>query len=252
VRSRAPLISRAVQSRLGYPLPSLFDDTRRRREQLEDDLKRLRDFESDSDEDEDSYPTLSSIIRFIFDGKAFRKLTRELRQHPHQVGQPNTEGGSLPVSCEGAEERDDENDVIAKGSLGGCPEFTAMKRVFCRLLFLFRPSEPPLKHGKARIRWKCRCGKILYNDYEELIPGAAKALQGHFNNYSNRFLENPNENRVIKWIGRGFASLLMTWNSLFRRSRENKEELPLSNIRTRPLHPQPNSHPDRLLFCSHV
>lgn len=253
VRSRAPLISRAVQSRLGYPLASLFDDTRKRRKRLEDGLKRLRDFESDSDEDEeDSYPTLSSISRFIFDGKAFRKLTRELRQHPHQVGQPETEGDILTASGEGAEERDDENDAVAEGSLGRCPDFTAMKRVFCKLLFLFRPSEPPLKHGKARIRWKCRCGKIIYDDYEELIPGAAKALQGHFNNYSNQFPENANESGVIKSIGRGLGSLSTTWNSLFRRSRENKEELPLSKIRTRTLQPQPNSRLLFLLTCLKV
>lgn len=51
---------------------------------------------------------------------------------------------------------------------------------------MFRPGkawiwsrcwEPPLDRGKIRIRWTCRCGTKLWDDFRELQPGAAERLQ---------------------------------------------------------------------------
>ncbi len=46
VRFRAPLIAQTVQSRPRYPLQSLFDDRRKRLEQLEVELAKLEDIKS--------------------------------------------------------------------------------------------------------------------------------------------------------------------------------------------------------------
>lgn len=36
--------------------------------------------------------------------------------------------------------------------------------------------EPPVDEDKVRIRWTCRCGTKLWDDFKELIPGAAEHL----------------------------------------------------------------------------
>ena len=40
-----------------------------------------------------------------------------------------------------------------------------------------RRSEPLIDRDKVRIRWKCRCGKQLWDDFRELRPGAAEDLR---------------------------------------------------------------------------
>ncbi|KAH8652674.1 hypothetical protein BGZ60DRAFT_519845 [Tricladium varicosporioides] len=40
-------------------------------------------------------------------------------------------------------------------------------------------SRPALDEGKIRIEWKCRCGKIIWDDFLELKPGAAARLAEH-------------------------------------------------------------------------
>ncbi|KAL8977291.1 MAG: hypothetical protein Q9205_006874 [Flavoplaca limonia] len=46
--------------------------------------------------------------------------------------------------------------------------------------------------GKTRIRWTCRCGKSLYDDFEELRPGAARDLEIALNQPSQ---QNPGGER---------------------------------------------------------
>lgn len=40
-----------------------------------------------------------------------------------------------------------------------------------------RLREPPLEEDKVRVRWTCQCGKKLWDDFKELIPGAAEQLR---------------------------------------------------------------------------
>ncbi|KAL5345654.1 hypothetical protein ACLOAV_009408 [Pseudogymnoascus australis] len=41
--------------------------------------------------------------------------------------------------------------------------------------------EPGVYEGKIRVRWKCKCGQYLYDDYVELHRGAAKRLEESLN-----------------------------------------------------------------------
>lgn len=43
--------------------------------------------------------------------------------------------------------------------------------------------EPSLPSDKIRIRWTCQCGKMLWDDFEELRPGAADHLQRDLDSY---------------------------------------------------------------------
>ena len=43
--------------------------------------------------------------------------------------------------------------------------------------------EPPIDRDKERIRWRCRCGKILWDDFRELRPGAAEDLRRRLHFY---------------------------------------------------------------------
>ncbi|KAI9707376.1 MAG: hypothetical protein M1836_000337 [Candelina mexicana] len=42
-------------------------------------------------------------------------------------------------------------------------------------------TEPPMAPNKTCIRWTCRCGKRLHDDFKELRPGAAKELEHSLN-----------------------------------------------------------------------
>ena len=46
-----------------------------------------------------------------------------------------------------------------------------------------RRLEPALDKGKKRIRWTCDCGKTLWDDFEELRPGAAEELRRSLNSH---------------------------------------------------------------------
>lgn len=41
--------------------------------------------------------------------------------------------------------------------------------------------EPPVEAGRVRVRWTCSCGDQLYDDFTELRPGAARALEAYLN-----------------------------------------------------------------------
>lgn len=41
--------------------------------------------------------------------------------------------------------------------------------------------EPPVEAGKVRVKWTCSCGDQLYDDFTELRPGAARALEAYLN-----------------------------------------------------------------------
>lgn len=51
--------------------------------------------------------------------------------------------------------------------------------------------EPPLASGKIRIRWTCQCGKMLWDDFEELWPGASETLQRDLDSYKRASVSKP-------------------------------------------------------------
>ncbi|KAL2038300.1 hypothetical protein N7G274_008949 [Stereocaulon virgatum] len=56
--------------------------------------------------------------------------------------------------------------------------------------------EPPLEEGKSRVRWKCRCGRRMYDDYIEKRPGAAEELATWLNgNVTRRPVADQNQSR---------------------------------------------------------
>lgn len=48
-----------------------------------------------------------------------------------------------------------------------------------------RRWEPLKDQDKVRIRWRCRCGTMLWDDFRELRPGAAEDLRACLNSYEN-------------------------------------------------------------------
>ena len=48
-----------------------------------------------------------------------------------------------------------------------------------------RRSEPSVDRDKVRIRWQCRCGKKLWDDFRELRPGAAEDLRRCLGSYES-------------------------------------------------------------------
>ena len=58
--------------------------------------------------------------------------------------------------------------------------------------------EPQLDEGKVRIRWTCRCGMKLWDDFKELRPGAAEELRRSLESYSyiDRMHRSANEARL--------------------------------------------------------
>jgi hypothetical protein len=254
VRSRAPLISQTVQSRLGYPTPSLFDDTRKRRRQLEDDLMPSRDDDSDSDDSdenaENAFPTLSAINRFLFGSRAFQRLVHNLEQDF-----PKLEDQTQILSSRSQDNKADDHltplyPPLSSGLLksGALTEWS----IFSMLSNKLGPSTQTLEKANVQrmrwMRWKCRCGKAFYDDYEEDIPGAVKMLQDYLNtSYGTSKIAN-NERGTIVSAGRGFPSLLTSIKRIFRRSQDPEEALPVSTVRTPRLRPNPTSSTERLLF----
>ena len=51
--------------------------------------------------------------------------------------------------------------------------------------------EPSLVSGKTRIRWTCQCGKMLWDDFEELLPGAAENLRRDLDSFKGASLGQP-------------------------------------------------------------
>lgn len=51
--------------------------------------------------------------------------------------------------------------------------------------------EPLLAPGKTRIKWTCQCGTMLWDDFEELWPGASETLQRDLDSYKRASVSKP-------------------------------------------------------------
>ncbi|MCJ1387086.1 hypothetical protein MMC17_010215 [Xylographa soralifera] len=52
-----------------------------------------------------------------------------------------------------------------------------LKEICTNGMILMGLSEPQVESPKVRIRWRCKCGKKLYDDYEELRPGGLAEIE---------------------------------------------------------------------------
>ena len=69
-----------------------------------------------------------------------------------------------------------------------------------------RPSgEGPLGEGKTRVRWRCGCGRNMYDDFTEIKPGAAAELQKWLNdsmiNHTGLGASTSSQNATLRLTG---------------------------------------------------
>lgn len=58
---------------------------------------------------------------------------------------------------------------------------STMKALVLKGLRVVGLCEPLLEEGKSRVRWKCRCGRSMFDDFIERRPGAARDLEQSLN-----------------------------------------------------------------------
>lgn len=59
----------------------------------------------------------------------------------------------------------------------------------------------------TRVRWNCKCGKVFYEDYEELLPEGAINLQERLSTYYDGSQGNGRRGGIINSIREGLSSL---------------------------------------------
>lgn len=60
-----------------------------------------------------------------------------------------------------------------------------------------RRWEPLKDQDKVRIRWRCRCGTMLWDDFRELRPGAAEDLRACLNSYESAMNSQRTNNLAL-------------------------------------------------------
>lgn len=111
--------------------------------------------------------------------------------------------------------------------------------------------EPRLKVGLERVRWTCPCGSSLFDDYAELVPGAAKELEIHLRKTGHRSqTERASQRGALllsrsgKWVSRLIKSVFQwTGQSRQRGFPTNETELGGED------HPQRPQQARFLLLC---
>ncbi|OCL08020.1 hypothetical protein AOQ84DRAFT_364488 [Glonium stellatum] len=235
-----------ILSRLGFVLaPSRFGALQSQQveksKMLEDYLakrahksveeKPENETEDESDGEEvDTMPNLSQAKKFLYEGPAFQLFIRQLQQR------------SLPSKKPAGSKLLEKVYKISELPKGGSDALNQISwypvRPTISFLALQMPSrlcrifESPSQPGKVRLRWTCRCGKPMYDDYKELVPGAVQKFEqelvNHFNQAAGGSTEPQGAGRrtslsgISSWITYGFQCL---WGS-FKRSEE--EELPIT------------------------
>ncbi|KAL9629480.1 MAG: hypothetical protein Q9164_006864 [Protoblastenia rupestris] len=120
-------------------------------------------------------PTLAQVEAFLVSGGAFRNLLKNFQVFV----QPVSEIGTIVPN---GEESDTKNRIISALSFHFERCSTAFKMALLQLHLnvlnrLNGYLEPPLDRGKIRVRWTCKCGRRLWDDFQELRPGAAEDLR---------------------------------------------------------------------------
>ncbi|KAN0116748.1 hypothetical protein V8E51_002725, partial [Hyaloscypha variabilis] len=117
-----------------------------------------------------------------------------------------------------------------------------------------RRQRPQVPSGKTRVEWRCTCGKTIYDDFIELVPGAAERMKQMLTS------SNPGSRNMSQV--HSFASTFSTgikrltgFFTLSSRSTENslpvhELHLPLSQSNSTPQDPNtPRPEPQFLPIC---
>ena len=92
--------------------------------------------------------------------------------------------------------------------------------------------EPPIERGKTRVRWTCRCGRNLYDDYEELRPGALEEIRQLLGavkgNYRQKSADKDEESGTGSGFRRSCKGFLGFATQLY--GRKDKSSLPVSEL----------------------
>ncbi|RDW58742.1 hypothetical protein BP6252_13218 [Coleophoma cylindrospora] len=176
--------------------------------------------DDDSDYEPEEETGLEDLERFVVTSRPFQTFYQSLRVfvYPEEVvinkHSPTTkpakhftptesscttnldfEIGSRQSSEDGVSEFDiaPAGDIPAEqASIDLAPEDiteTSIKNHFLLILCLKLYSciynlwlwEPEVPYGKVRVRWECKCGHTLFDDFKEIQPGAATRLEASLN-----------------------------------------------------------------------
>lgn len=265
IRLQVSYLAWEILSLLGFVLaPSQFDSLQSQQvdksKTLEDHLaKRVQKsvkaetenkIEGDISDGEEvnTMPNLSQAKRFLYEGQAFQLFLRRLENR-----RPFSDN-SLPKG------NSDASNWVRRFSIRPTISLLA----FQMLVRLRKIFETPSQRGKVRVRWACRCGKPMYDDYKELVPGAVQEFEqqlvNHFSQAANGLRERQGTGRradsssLYSWITNAPRRL---WGS-FKRSDE--EQLPVTRAPAVGIQPQAAAAAAAasggellfLLLCAHV
>ncbi len=106
------------------------------------------------------------------DGVLYTWIPSRFRNEASQIPKANeiSEGEAL-------DEVSTEADLLAAQHRSGQNKGCNFKMV----LSIFGLGERPLAQGKTRVRWRCGCGRNMYDDFTELRSGAAAELEKWLN-----------------------------------------------------------------------
>lgn len=277
IRLQVSYLAWEILSLLGFVLvPSQFDGLQNQQvdksKTLEDYLARraqksveaeaeneIEDDISDGEE-VDTMPNLSQAKKFLYEGQAFQLFLRRV-QNRRPFSDNSTKAKLLEQVTQSHNRTQGNSDAS-----NWVPRFsirpTISLLIFQMSLRIRKIFEAPSQHGKVRVRWACRCGKPMYDDYKELVPGAVQEFEqqlvNHFSQAANGLRERQGTGRradsssLYSWITNAPRRL---WGS-FKRSDE--EQLPVTRAPAVGIQPQAAATAASggellfLLLCAHV
>ena len=134
----------------------------------------VEDLGPEDDHDQLDLPNLAYVNAFLVSGRPFENLRKNFEQFVRPPSK--TKNVSAPVT------RSQEDTTFS----------LRLTKVCSKLVCSWsRYWEPPLEGGKFRVRWTCRCGAILWDDFKELRPGAAEDLRKSLEADEKAYVERP-------------------------------------------------------------
>ncbi|KAK0726060.1 tRNA synthetases class I (M)-domain-containing protein [Lasiosphaeris hirsuta] len=92
--------------------------------------------------------------------------------------------------------------------------------------------EPPIPPGKGRVKWKCKCGANLYDDFTELEPGSLKDLEAELQAANTS--GSQSDRRNTRNHGKSLSALSSLMKQMIRPMRRGSADddppLPLHNV----------------------
>lgn len=269
IRLRVSYLAWEILSLLGFVLaPSQFDGLQSqqadrsktlenylaKRAQKSIEAETENEIEDDISDGEEvvTMPNLSQAKNFLYEGQAFQLFLRRLQNNSTEA-KLLEQVGTISQPPEG---NSDASSSVPLFSI----RLTISPPAFQMSLNLRKIFEAPSQHGKIRVRWTCRCGKPMYDDYKELVPGAVREFEqqlvSHFNQAADGLRERQGAGRradfsgLCSWITNALGCF---WNPS---KRSDEEKLPVT--RDQALGSQPQTAASSggeslfLLLCAHA